>query len=455
MQRAAQATIEILQGKDILSQGMENARRLWNYTWWCLVGYNRRLARQRGDFGSKKDKLGRYPGKFTIQKELQDYSAYRDLSDRCASYTVKDFDIAMRSWFSNLRSNPQARPPRPLKKEQGRTLTFEVGRNAKPIGNFEYKLTVLGGHIPERHIVIRVHLRHGVNMESVKLIRLKPTQKDGWYNASIILNLPDAEPAPPPERYAALDLGIVNLGALVFENGESILYNGRALLSELRLAEKRAAKCKPSCWFPGKTRLPMSERQRSYKHKGTDIIAMAIHNFTSSVIAECVQRQVTTLIVGKLTGIREGKDFGKIGNQKFHRWPHLEIRRQLAYKGEEVGIKVTERSEAYTSATCCLCGTINKASRVERGLFVCQGCGQTMNADVNAGFNQLFKVSPRALTERQAVLGVGAGFSSPPSTLSEGFVPAEGIGEAARFARRPTWSAKFDLRDWSMSLRPC
>jgi len=286
-------------------------------------------------------------------------------------------------------------------------------------------------------------------MEGVKLIRLKPTQKRGWYDASLILNLPDAEPAPPPERYAALDLGIVNLGALVFENGESILYNGRALLAELRLAEKRAAKCKPSGWQPGKSRLSISDRQRSYKKQGTNSIAQAVHNFTASVISECIKRHVTTLIVGKLTGIRDGKDFGKAGNQKFHRWPHLEIRRQLLYKGEEVGIKVQERSEAYTSITCCLCGQVNKANRVKRGLFICQGCGQIMNADVNAGFNQLFKVSPGA-----SALGVGAGFSSPPSTLSEGLHPAEGTGEAARFAKQPTWSASFDLRNWSVVLHP-
>jgi len=445
MHRTTQVTIEVLQGEDILRQGMENARRLWNYTWWCLVGYNRQLARQRGDFSDKKGKLGRYPGKFTIQKEMQDYSAYRDLSDRCASYTVKDFDIAMRSWFANLRSNSQARPPRPLKKGEGRTLTFEVGRNAKPIGNFEYRLTLLGGHIPERHVIAQIHLRPGVSMDNVKLIRLKPTQKKGWYDASLVLNLPNAAPMPPPERYAALDLGIINLGALVFENGESILYNGRALLSELRLAEKRAAKCKPSGWLPGKSRLPMSDHQRSHKKQGTNSIALAIHNFTSNVIAECTQRQVTTLIVGKLTGIREGKDFGNAGNQQFHRWPHLEIRRQLTYKGEEVGIKVQERSEAYTSITCCLCGQTNKASRVKRGLFVCQSCGQTMNADVNAGFNQLFKVSPGAFA-----LGVGASFSSPPSPS----VFQSGIGEAVRFTKQPTWSARFDLRNWSVVLHP-
>ena len=69
---------------------------------------------------------------------------------------------------------------------------------------------------------------------------------------------------------------------------------------------------------------------------------------------------------------------------------------------------------------------------------------------MNGGFNQLFKVSPGA-----QALGVGGCFSAAPSTLSEGFIPAEGIGEAAKLlARQPTWSARFDLRDWSVILHP-
>ena len=149
MKRATTASIEILTGADILSTGMETARRLWNYTCWCTFGYNNKLRRQRGDsFEQFKRNLPhargtKYLGNFGMQKELKDYWGYRNLSDRCASYTVRDFDIAMKSWFSNLKNNPDARPPRYCK--TGRTLNFEVGRNAKPVGNFEYKLTVLGG----------------------------------------------------------------------------------------------------------------------------------------------------------------------------------------------------------------------------------------------------------------------------------------------------------------------
>lgn len=448
MQRAAQVTVEILEGAETMATGLSTARRLWNATWWCLIGYNQRLRRQRGDSYEtfKRLRPRGYPGNFTMQKELKDHPAYRDLSDRCASYTVKDFDIAMRSWFSNLKRNPDARPPRPLPRDAGRTLTFEVGRNAKSLGAWEYRLTVLGGHIAARHARVRIHLQPGVKMAQVGLIRISSqTTRRGWYRASLILDLPAPQLDPDrPEHYAGLDLGIINIGALACDDGATILYNGRGLLDELRQGEIHAARCKPAGWVPGKKRLPPSARQLSYRRHTANSLRLAIHNFTTSVIRECQAHGITHLAVGDLTGIRTDKDFGKAGNLKFHRWPHLEIRRQLAYKAEEVGIELDQISEAYTSQTCCRCGVISRQNRIERGLYACRDCGLVINADVNGAINILRRVSPEAKAE-----GVEAVFPSLPS-LTAG---TSGTGEPRpAHAHHPTLTADFDLRNWAVVL---
>ena len=185
LSRSAKVTFTILSGEEIIKEGRETARHLWNFTRYCAVSYNRRVQRWREgrvyeEFEngwrpvrqSLAGKLPPYSGKYTMQKELKDYWAAKNLSDRCFSYTIKEFDIAMRSWFSNLKSNPRARPPRYA--EDPRGLTFEVGRNAKHIGNWQFKLTVLGGHIENRHAIVQVHVRHGVKVRDVKLIRLHP-----------------------------------------------------------------------------------------------------------------------------------------------------------------------------------------------------------------------------------------------------------------------------------------
>jgi putative transposase len=384
--------------------------------------------------------MPKYPGKFGMDKALRGTDEAAALSDRCFTYIVSEFDIAMRSWFSNLRTNPKARPPRYCR--EPRNLTFEVGRNAKPLGDWTYRLTVLGGTHPDRHVTVKLLVPPRIKMEQVKLIRVNPD-----LTGTIVYYI---EPvAASGNGMAAVDLGIVNLAAVAFDSGTSILYSGRGLLSRIQWYEKRASKCKPSGWNGnGEANSRQSKRLKEYRKKSARISKLAVHNLTRHVINECILRGVGTLVVGDLTGVREGKDHGKRNNQKLHRWPFAEIRRQLEYKAEEVGIEVIAVSEAYTSKTCHFCGMIG--SRVKRGKFRCVDCGIEINADVNGAFGILRKVSPVPV---YAGVGVGADLPSPPSPVDS----ARGTGEARLRLTQidPTFVAKFDLRNWSIVQTRC
>ncbi|MGB9900657.1 MAG: zinc ribbon domain-containing protein [Pseudothermotoga sp.] len=54
---------------------------------------------------------------------------------------------------------------------------------------------------------------------------------------------------------------------------------------------------------------------------------------------------------------------------------------------KKVSIRVIKVDESYTSQTCSICGTVDKTSRVDRGLYVCKHCDVVMNADVNGACN--------------------------------------------------------------------
>ena len=60
---------------------------------------------------------------------------------------------------------------------------------------------------------------------------------------------------------------------------------------------------------------------------------------------------------------------------------------QTRPKAEKHGIVVDRVDEENTSKTCSRCGQIRDANRVERGLYVCESCETTMNADVNGVVN--------------------------------------------------------------------
>lgn len=453
--RSAKITIEILDGQDILQTGHETAQRLWNYTRYCLIGYNEKLRRERGDDWERfkrnqaYNRTGeKYPGNFTLQKELKDYWAAKNLSDRCFSTTIKEFDIAMRSWFSNLKSNPQARPPRYA--EEPRQLTFEVGgRNAKPVGEWTYRLTVLGGHIPERRAVVKLRLKPGIKMAQVKLIRIRPDR-----TGTIVYYEP--QKCRAGEGVAGIDLGIINIAAVAFQNGQSILYSGKAILASDQWYQKRAAKCKPKNWAKGKRQAGQSKRNRQYRQKAGHIRRLAVHNLTRNIIDECVKRGVGVIVIGDLKGIRAEADHGKRGNQRLHAWPFDEIKRQIEYKAEEVSIEVISVSERNTSKCCHFC--LKVGVRNPRGLLKCYQCGIAINSDVNGAFNILNKVSP---SPAYAGVGVGAILPGPPSPVlgDEISFRSPGVqrtGQAESLSQiQPTFVAKFDLRNWAIVQTCC
>lgn len=429
--RSAKVTIEIADGAEALAKGHETARCLWNFVRYCVRLYSRQY-RQKFTWLA----LGKlpWPGKYGLDKAFRDHYLGKQLADRCYSTTIKEFDIAYRGFMTKrARGDKEVRRPRYC--EKGRPLYFEVGRNAKPLGAWTYRLTVLGGHIPNRHAVVKLRIGPGIKMKDIKAIRLQP---DG---SGTVIVYKQARPSPG-DRIAAVDLGINNLAVIAFDSGESILYPGGGLLSSDQWYQKRAAKCKPSGWKKGRKLSKPSKRLVQYRVKAGNIRRLAVHNLTRSLIDECVRRKVGTLAIGDLTHIRKDKDFGKRGNVKLHAWPFAEIRRQLEYKGEEAGIEIIAVSERNTSRGCCGCGVINKSNRIHRGLYRCKDCGLVINADLNGAINILAKVSPGV-----EALGVEAIFPGLPS-------PAEvtpRIGEVPQIV--PTFVAKFDLRNWSIAIQ--
>ncbi|MFG2600750.1 RNA-guided endonuclease InsQ/TnpB family protein [Streptomyces sp. NPDC048462] len=64
-----------------------------------------------------------------------------------------------------------------------------------------------------------------------------------------------------------------------------------------------------------------------------------------------------------------------------------EIRRQIEYKAERHGVRVTAVNPAYTSQTCHRCGHVDHKSRRTRSVFECTQCGHATHADIGAAHN--------------------------------------------------------------------
>jgi putative transposase len=117
-----------------------------------------------------------------------------------------------------------------------------------------------------------------------------------------------------------------------------------------------------------------------------------LYALSKHIVTECVEREVGTLVVGNLGGIRseengDARHWGDHGNLDLHGWAFNRFTTLLEYKTEVEGIEVVQKSERGTSKSCSVCGRKRRANRQERGLYVCDECGLVANADTNGAEN--------------------------------------------------------------------
>ena len=159
------------------------------------------------------------------------------------------------------------------------------------------------------------------------------------------------------------------------------------------------------------------------------------HTLSKRIVQRCVDEEVGTIVVGDLSGIREdeenaeSKDWGIHGNLDLHSWAFDRFTDLLEYKAEMEGITIEQVSERDTSKSCSCRGRKRDATRVERGLYVCDECGTVANADVNGAENIRQKVSPSPATDGG---DRSNGWLAQPSTFlfdkeTGAFVPQEQV----------------------------
>ena len=79
--------------------------------------------------------------------------------------------------------------------------------------------------------------------------------------------------------------------------------------------------------------------------------------------------------------------FKKSQRARYSSWAFGQLRFFLSYKAALAGVPLHTVDPRNTSRTCHLCGYCAKENRKSQACFVCQRCGLSMNADINAAIN--------------------------------------------------------------------
>ena len=244
------------------------------------------------------------------------------------------------------------------------------------------------------------------------------------------------EKEPKLSQVAAIDLGLNNLMALVFQN-QRILFDGKPLKKINRRFNKNLAKLQSqrdkainelkivsdeiktmeqdAIWFyeleadidfDVKKYQKLMRRQNDLikeidklktkigklYEKRNNRINYCLHERSKKLIELLASNGIIKLVIGYNKNWKQDINLGKRNNQNFVQIPFYTLIEYIKYKAEEKNIEVITCEESYTSKCSFLddeeiCKHEKYAGkRVKRGLFRSSN-GHEINADINAAYN--------------------------------------------------------------------
>lgn len=140
---------------------------------------------------------------------------------------------------------------------------------------------------------------------------------------------------------AGLDLGVQKIATIAFDtNYRPLAYDGKLMLSLNQGYNRLIAKHQRNKNKKMKSKMH-TKRNRKIKH--------LFHQLSNKIVQDLLDRNIKTLVIGKNKEWKSKVNLGSKNNQKFYQIPFNLLITMLKYKCKEIGIKVIEQEESYTS----------------------------------------------------------------------------------------------------------
>ncbi len=190
-----------------------------------------------------------------------------------------------------------------------------------------------------------------------------------------VCDVPDGE-AISPEGILGVDLGIVNIAT--DSDGEQ--FSGQDIDRVRQTATHRQRNLQRKGTKASKRKFQQIAGQQSRFQKNTNHVI-------SKRIVEKAKGTNRSISLENLTGIRERLTVKKAQRQRLSNWAFYDLKIKIEYKAKLAGVPVIFIDPRNTSRECSVCGHISKSNRKSQSEFVCQQCGFSDNADLNASRN--------------------------------------------------------------------
>ncbi|MDY0406120.1 transposase [Virgibacillus sp. 179-BFC.A HS] len=372
----------------ILSQLGYAARKLWN-----VANYEKR--------NWTKESGQPFPNWYEQKKRLKDNFWYKNLPSQSAQEVLKVLQESWKSFFELKKTGRIENPKPPRFKQKNFNVKF-LNNGFRVEGN-RLRLSIPAkqkAYLREKHGIqakfVYIPVPKHIQISKVKTVEVIPLT-DGEYKIILAQEHKNVSIKKKSKKFMAIDIGIANALTCYDYQGQSYIISGRQWLSVERYFHKKIA------YYQAISDAQQSAKGMKHPKKSKRVLQLykkkksqtfhILHCMTKKVIDLAVQQGVETIVIGDITGIREGNLLGKTTNQKFHALPYRKIIKMITYKAEEKGISIEKVTEEYTSQTCSICKPgpskehAIKANRKHRGLYVCGECKTMINADVNGAIN--------------------------------------------------------------------
>ncbi|MFC3999267.1 RNA-guided endonuclease InsQ/TnpB family protein [Nocardiopsis sediminis] len=199
--------------------------------------------------------------------------------------------------------------------------------------------------------------------------------RDGAWYLIAICDVPEPE-VYEPEGFVGVDLGIANIAT----TSTGYQAAGRGLTRYRRRQLNLRRKLQKKGTQSARRRLKARRRKEARHVKNTN------HVIAKTIVTEA-ERTSAGISLEDLKGILQRVRLRKPQRVTLHSWAFAQLGGFIVYKARRAGVPLVHVDPRYTSQICCECGHTDRRNRVDRGLFICRGCGVVAHADRNASRN--------------------------------------------------------------------
>jgi putative transposase len=355
----------------------------------CRRWYNACLDERKAAWESEKRSVSRFEQLAKV-KEYRKESPYAALiHSHILQVVVADLDKAFQAFFRRVQAGES--PGYPRFKGQNRFDSFglkEYGNGFKLDGR-RLRLSGIG----------RMRVRWHRPIEGkIKTVRIR-RQAGEWY-ACFACQVAEHR-LSPTAKTVGLDVGIHHLLATsdneVVENPQWY----RTEQQKLRVFQRRVARRKKGGSNRRKAVLDLQRQQLHLANRRKDLLNKLVDHFISNYDGIALE---DLHINGMVRNHHLSKSILDAG------WGYLKT--HLVSKAVEAGREVILVDPAYTSKTCCSCGSLfPELSLADR--WVNCACGLSVDRDVNAALNILTRAG-HALWDKSTATGLWLSQVAPP-----------------------------------------